>query len=74
MLMLPSPISICKVLTFKARISRFKTPKKYIHLMKEALSISDIVENYTYHGCGNARMGDNDFKRFCCLVADHYFL
>ncbi|XP_026822959.1 uncharacterized protein LOC113560996 [Rhopalosiphum maidis] len=74
MLMLPTPSSICKVLTFKARISRFKTPNKYIHLMKEALNISDIVENYTYHGCGTARLGNNDFKKFCCLVADHYFL
>lgn len=72
--MLPSPKSICKVLTFKARISKFKTPNKYIHLMKEALNISDIVENYIYRGCGSARLGDGDFKTFCCLVADYYFL
>ncbi|VVC40499.1 Hypothetical protein CINCED_3A003779 [Cinara cedri] len=74
MLILPSPSNICKVLTFKARISRFKTPNKYIHLIKEALNISDIVENYTYRGCGSARLCNNDFKKFCCLVADHYFL
>lgn len=72
--MLPSPNSICKVLTFKARIARFKTPNKYIHLMKEALNISDTVENYIYHGCGTARLGNDNFKKFCCLVADHYFL
>lgn len=42
--------------------------------MKEALNISDIVENYTYCGCGTARLGNNDFKKYCCLVADHYFL
>lgn len=72
--MLPSPSSICKVLTFKARISRFKTTNKYIHLIKEALNLSDIVENYTYRGCGSARLGTNDFRNLCCLVADHYFL
>lgn len=72
--MLPSPNSICKVLKFKARICKFKTPNKYIHLMKEALNISDIVENYIYRGCGTARLGNNDFKTFCCLVADYYFL
>lgn len=72
--MLPSPSSICKVLTFKARICRFKTPNKYIHLMKEALNISDIVENYTYRDCGTARLSNSEFKKYCCLVADHYFL
>lgn len=74
MLMLPSPNSICKVLTFKARITRFKSPNKYIHLIKEALNLSDIVENYVYRGCGTARLGTSDFKKFCCLVADYYFL
>lgn len=72
--MLPSPSSICKVLTFKARIAKFRTPKKYIHLMKEALNLSDIVEHYTYRDCGNARLDVGDFKKFCCIVAEYYFL
>lgn len=42
--------------------------------MKEALNISDIVENYIYRGCGTARLGNSDFKTYCCLVADYYFL
>jgi len=71
--MLPSPSSICKILSFKARICRFRTPNKYIHLIKEALNISDLVENYTYRGCGTARLNESDFKKFCCLVADYYF-
>uniref|UniRef100_A0A2S2QZG9 BLOC-2 complex member HPS3 N-terminal domain-containing protein n=1 Tax=Sipha flava TaxID=143950 RepID=A0A2S2QZG9_9HEMI len=74
MLTLPSPNSICKVLSFKARITRFKSPNKYIHLIKEALNLADIVENYVYRSCGSARLGANDFKKFCCLVADYYFL
>ncbi|XP_050520386.1 uncharacterized protein LOC126893890 [Daktulosphaira vitifoliae] len=73
-LMLPSPNSICKSLTFKAKIAKFKTPKKYIHLMKEALNLTDIVQHYTYYGCGSAQMDSKNFKKFCCLVADYYFL